>query len=203
MLSGGLDSGFIASIAAPILNEKKGKLKAFSFLPIKEYKNNLPKRLLPDEHEYIESISNKYKNIELCYCRVEEKNSISNVEENIDIFEEPYNIIENMFWVNEVIEKSAISGCKVLLDGQFGNLTISYGDFPTYLYSLLKSFKFITLNKEISEAAKRVKGRPITAYKVLLKKILQKHNLMKLDKTDNITIINDYMNQKWNFLAKG
>lgn len=198
MLSGGLDSGSIASIAAPILNERREKLKAFSFLPIKEYKNNLPKRLLPDEHEYIESISNKYKNIELCYCRVEEKNSISNVEENIDIFEEPYKIIENMFWVNEVIEKSAISGCKVLLDGQFGNLTISYGDFPTYLYSLLKSFKFISLNKEISEAAKRVKGRPITAYKVLLKKILQKHNLMKLDKTDNITIINDYMNQKWN-----
>jgi asparagine synthase (glutamine-hydrolysing) len=164
MLSGGLDSGSVACVAAKQLAEQGKSLKAFSSIPFSGYKNWLPKTFVADEKAYIETIIEKYKNIDLTYCSCENKSSFTDIERFIEMLEQPYKIVENLFWYDEVAETAAKQGCSVLLDGQFGNLTISYGNFWTHTNYLFRRGKLKTLLGE-------VKGYSIlhdlNAYKVI------------------------------------
>lgn len=149
MLSGGLDSGSIACIAAKELALKGQKLKAFSAVPFSGYKDWIPNTFIADEREYISTILEHAKNIEVTYCKSEGKNSITNIDEFLEILEQPYKFIENFFWMNEIVSTAAKSNCSVLLDGQFGNLSISFGDIATHLVSLYRKGKWITIFSEI------------------------------------------------------
>lgn len=171
MLSGGLDSSSIACVAAKELALKNEKLKAFSSVPIKEYKNHLQKCFLPDESDYIETISDAYENILINYCESEDKNSYKDIDEFIHILEQPYKIFKNLFWYNNFAEKAAEEGCKVLLNGQSGNSTISYGDFTAYAKTLFEKGKFITLKREIEALSKRVKMPRREIGKIILKAV--------------------------------
>lgn len=150
MLSGGLDSGSVACIAAKQLNAKSKRLKAFSSIPILGYKDYMPKDLIADESEYIQSIADMYNNIDLTFCRSENKNSVTDIDFLINILEQPHKIIENLFWYNQIIKSASESGCKVLLNGQGGNMTISYGYFMENTLTMLKKFKIIKVIKEIN-----------------------------------------------------
>ncbi|MDF2505652.1 asparagine synthase-related protein, partial [Clostridium sp.] len=205
MLSGGLDSSAIACVAAKKLALKNEKLKAFSSVPIKEYKNNLQKCFLPDESEYIKTIGDAYDNISINYCKSEDKNSYTDIDKFIDILEQPYKIFKNLFWYNNFAEKAARGGCKVLLNGQSGNSTISYGDFTAYAKTLFESGKFITLKKEIDALSKRVKMprreigkiilRAVTPYKIR-KVINSKITNRNYDKFSGVMIKKELL-KKW------
>ena len=177
-LSGGMDSGSVACAAAIELAKKNKKLKAFSSIPIKEYKNKLPSYNIMDESEYIESIGNKYKNIELNYCRSEGQNSLTNMDYIIDVIEQPHKIVENMVWCNGIIEKASKQNCKVILNGQFGNYTISYGDFPTSMLTLFREGRLVKSIKEINGYGKihKIPRKRIT--KALLK-VITPYNFRK------------------------
>lgn len=157
MLSGGLDSGAVAAVAAKILQQKGERLRAFSSIPIASYKNYLPKTLLADERVFIEDILKHYNNIEQSYYSFEELNSSSNIDQLLDLIEHPFKIVRNLFWVNELTAKAKDAGCNVLLDGQYGNLSISYGDISSYLLTLFKRGKFILGLIEIGHFAKKHK----------------------------------------------
>lgn len=154
LLSGGLDSGAVACVAAKKLNEIGKDLKAFSALPMDGYKEWLPSNFIADESPYIEAIKNYYPNIKVTYCRSEGKHSYTDVGKYLDILEQPYKTVENMFWMDSINNLAVNNNCKVLLDGQFGNSTISYGDFYVQAFSLFKQFKLIALLNEIKDYCK-------------------------------------------------
>jgi len=170
-LSGGMDSGSVACIAAKELDKKGKELKAFSSIPMKEYKNNLGEYNIADESEYIESITNKYKNIELNYCRSEGQNSLTNMDFIINAIEQPHKIVENMFWYNGIMEGASKQDCRVILNGQFGNYTISYGDFPTNMLTLYRKGKLVKSIKEINGYSKIHEIPRIRIVKALFKVI--------------------------------
>lgn len=179
MLSGGLDSSSIACMAAKTLSKYNKRLKGFSSIPITEYKNNKSKYYVPDESEYIESIKTKAENIDVCYCRSDHKNSITNIDYFINIFEQPYKTVQTLYWYNELIEKAAQSGCNILLNGQFGNSTISDGEFMPYALALYKKLKFVTLFKEIKAFSNLKKIPKSRVCKVMFKATLP-YKLRKL-----------------------
>ncbi|EHQ89384.1 asparagine synthase-related protein [Desulfosporosinus youngiae] len=150
-LSGGLDSGSVACVAARKLEEKGKDLQAFSALPMKGYKEWLPVHLISDESPYIEAIKDQYSNIKVTYCRSEGRNSYTDIDKYLELLEQPYKIVENLFWMDCITEMAARKNCKVLLDGQFGNGTISYGNFNIQAYSLLRQMRLISLVKEITD----------------------------------------------------
>ncbi|WP_160674404.1 asparagine synthase-related protein [Clostridium sp. C8-1-8] len=149
MLSGGLDSGSVACVAARELEKDKKVIHAFSSIPMVGFDKENTKRLTVNESEYIESEVNKYKNIEVNYCRSEGKDSLTDIDEIIDILEQPYKIVQNIFWYKEIIKKAAENGCSIILNGQFGNSTISNGEFMTHFKTLIEQGKLLTLAKEI------------------------------------------------------
>jgi len=177
-LSGGMDSGSVACTAAIELAKKNKKLKAFSSIPIKEYKNKLSAYDITDESEYIQAIGDKYKNIELNYCRSEGQNSLTNMDYVIDVIEQPHKIVENMFWYNGIMESASKQNCKVLLNGQFGNYTISYGDFPTSMLTLFRKGRLVKSIKEINGHSKIYKIPRKRIAKALLK-VITPYNFRK------------------------
>lgn len=177
-LSGGMDSGCVACVAAPKLNEKGKILRAFSSIPMKGYKNNLSAYDIADESDDIESIGDKYENIQLNYCRSEGQNSLTNMNFIIDTIEQPHKIVENMFWYNGIMEAASKQNCKVILNGQFGNSTISFGDFPTSILTLYRKGKFIKLIKEINGHSRIHKIPKARIAKAILK-VIQPYNFRR------------------------
>lgn len=204
MLSGGLDSGSVASVAAIELGKRGKRLKAFSAIPISEYKDWLPKRYIADESQYVNVYNQYYNNIDITYCRSEGKNSITNVQKFLSILEQPYKIIENLFWVDELEKTAAKNGCKVILDGQFGNLTISYGDFLTHILTLFRRHKWISIFKEIDGYSKLHNLNSLFVTKIVADRILKCNVLNSFYKKSNtksydeMVPVNQNLAIKWN-----
>lgn len=205
MLSGGLDSGSVACAAGERLSRENKRLKAFSSIPMKGYNDNLPKYYAADESEYIEAIKNKIKNMDLTYCRCEGKDAFTDIDFFIDILEQPYKIFQNIYWYDEIVEKASKNGCRVLLNGQFGNGTISYGNFFINILTLYRKAKFVTLFKEIKgmsnlaniSACKVFKEviRVISPYK--LRKMISSIRNRDYDRFYNVPVNPDLI-KKWN-----
>lgn len=154
LLSGGLDSGSVACLAARELEKKHKRLKAFSFIPATGYIDDTPRYQIADEREYIEEILKIHKNIDETYMNCDGKDAVSDIEDFISTFEQPYKIVENINWINESCKIASEQGVSILLDGQYGNSTISFGDFFIHAKTLFKEGKLIKLSKEIDKASK-------------------------------------------------
>jgi asparagine synthase (glutamine-hydrolysing) len=172
MLSGGLDSGSVACVAAKKLSKQNKRLKAFSSVPIGEYKNKSTKHYIFDESEYIEAISNYSGNIDVNYFRCEGKDSLINIDHFIYMLEQPYKVMQNTFWINEIMESASQSGCKVILNGHFGNSTISAGSFDVHARTLFRKGKLLTLLKEVKQFSSEMDESANRIGKVLIKTFL-------------------------------
>jgi asparagine synthase (glutamine-hydrolysing) len=83
-----------------------------------------------------------YHNIEHTYCSCENENSITKIDTYIEMLEHPYKFIENSFWLDEITHLASREGCGILLNGQFGNATVSYGNFVVHIKTLVKEKKY-------------------------------------------------------------
>ncbi|NLO09087.1 MAG: hypothetical protein GX129_04365 [Clostridiales bacterium] len=149
MLSGGLDSGSIACVAALNLNQKSKKLRAYSSIPKPDYVDWLPKGIVADESKYINELVKNYQNIDLKYCTFDKLNSYNQMEHLRLIQEYPFKYFANFYWIDRIAQLAKEDGCKVLLDGQSGNYTISYGNITDHIVTLINRLKLITAYKEI------------------------------------------------------
>jgi len=171
-LSGGLDSGSVACIAAQELKKQNKSLKAFSFISLDNLKYKIPSNRIANESEYIEAIKERCGNIDVTYCKCEGKDSYSKMDWFIQVLEQPYKNIENSFWNDEINSRASQSGCRVLLTGQYGNVTISYGNFFTRAYTLYRHGSFIRLIKEIKGFSKIHKASGLYVAKVIFKSFI-------------------------------
>ena len=82
----------------------------------------------------------------MTYCRNDGINSLTNIDEFISIFEQPIKTIENSYWVTGMAKKSSEENVKVMLVGQNGNVSISFGDFFTHIQTLLHEGNIVRNN---------------------------------------------------------
>ncbi|WP_165792091.1 asparagine synthase-related protein [Desulfocucumis palustris] len=162
MMSGGLDSTSVACLAARELARGGRRLLAFSAVPLSGYRDWLPTDKLADETPYIEAVSEHAGNIDVAYCRFEGKHSLSDTDRLFAILEQPYKILENLFWVDGIMAAAQEQNVGVILNGAAGNATISWGDFSPYLLSLLRAGQWHRLFHESWTIARRYR-RPIRA----------------------------------------
>lgn len=148
-LSGGLDSVSVACIASEQLKQEGEALYSYTQVPIKDYVDHLPATRLADETEYVEETVRFCGNILPNFVDSEGKNMYTEIDRLLEIYEQPYKILENATWIKEIAELAAVDGVGVLLTGQAGNATVSWGNFNGYMQYLLKTFKFQTFVKEL------------------------------------------------------
>lgn len=122
LLSGGLDSSAIVSVAAKILEKQNKTLPVFSAVLPDE--ND---QILTDERPFIDEFRS-FPNVEINYVRVPESHPFENLEETIRRVESP--LISSRHYLYAAFLKLAESiGSRALLDGGGGELGItSWGE---------------------------------------------------------------------------
>jgi asparagine synthase (glutamine-hydrolysing) len=138
-LSGGLDSGSTACLSAAELKKRDVKLYSFTQIPMKGYENWLTNRQIADESDYVNEIIKHSGNTEPHFLDCEGKSPLTEIDSLIEILEQPYKILENSYWFPEILKTASDMGCGVMLTGQSGNATVSWGSFTSYFLYLFKS----------------------------------------------------------------
>lgn len=150
-LSGGLDSGTVASFAANGLKGQQKKLHTYSYIPPEGFEDFTPKYRLANETPYIQSTADYLEGtINNTYLDFESKDPFLEIDNFLEIMEMPYKFFENSIWLKGIYEKAHQDGVGVLLNGGRGNLTISWGPALEYYSLLLKQLKWIHLYKEVA-----------------------------------------------------
>lgn len=160
MMSGGLDSTSVACLAARHLAKEGVQLQAFTSLPMTGYRNILPSSRIADETAYVEAVCEYAGNIGVIYFRADGKHPLSETERLFGILEQPYKNFSNLVWIDAILTEARQRNMGVMLVGQSGNATISWGKIKPYARSLTRSGNWVRLVKEAEAfAARRKKSR--------------------------------------------
>lgn len=131
-LSGGLDSGAVASFAAPALSLQQKPLHAYSYVPVQDFTDWTPPALLANERSYIQSTARYVGNIQENYMDFEGESPFTEIDIWLELMEAPYKYFENSFWIRGFYEKAQEHNVGVLLNGARGNFTVSWGPALDY-----------------------------------------------------------------------
>ncbi|WP_022765651.1 asparagine synthase-related protein [Butyrivibrio sp. XPD2006] len=143
-LSSGLDSTSVAALASLFLKEKNEYLHSYTSIPIKGFQNTNGIRL-ENESEPVQKFCNLFGNIIPTFLSCDGKTALTELERFVDFFNAPIKYSVNAIWMDEVYKKAAEDGCKVLLTGQHGNCTVSYGNLITRMWEEFKHIHFKTM----------------------------------------------------------
>lgn len=154
-LSSGLDSSSVACVAAPLLQTRNKNLYSFTAVPEESFVNTHSSYYIVNETKGVLDICTQYPNIIPHFEMSESKSILTEIDEITSITELPTKSGENTVWLNEIAKSASKKGCKILLDGQHGNSTISNGHIKEYMKYLLTNLHFIHAIKEINTYGKQ------------------------------------------------
>ncbi len=139
-MSSGLDSSSIGVLAAKALAKDKKILHSYTFAPYNNFKNAIVGNSVFDESELVKQIVERYPNIKPTFLNNEGKNIFEDMNFITKLLEMPYKTgtFSNHY---EMCNEGAKAGCKVFLNGGFGNNSISYGEIMHVLYDLYRKKK--------------------------------------------------------------
>lgn len=158
-LSGGLDSGSVASIAHKRLRDENKNLHTFSYIPPKDFIDYTNGSLAPNETPYINSTLQYMGASNHHFLDFKGKDSYSIIEDFIEDMEMPYKFFENSFWLKGMFEEAEKQDIGILLNGDRGNFTVSWGSALDYYAKLLKKFNWIKLYSELNHYSSVMQGR--------------------------------------------
>ena len=157
-LSGGLDSGAVVGFANDVLSNRNQTLDTFSYIPHKDFKDFTPKQLIPDETKFINSTVSYLEGVNDHYVNFADKDPYSEIEDILASMEMPYKFFENSYWLKGMFEEAHTHNIGVLLNGDRGNFSISWGSAIDYYSTLLKKLQWVRLFQELNYYSKIVGG---------------------------------------------
>lgn len=147
-LSGGLDSGSVVSFAAPLLRKENKRLHTYSYVPVDDFTYWGNKARFANEKPFIQSTVEHVGNITDHYLDFKGLSPLSEIDDWLTNMEMPYKFFENSFWLKGIYEKANQQDVGVLLNGQRGNWTVSWGPALDYQAVLMRKLKWIQLSHE-------------------------------------------------------
>ncbi|NOZ05057.1 MAG: asparagine synthetase B [Chloroflexi bacterium] len=131
-LSGGLDSGSVAALAARELRQKGKTLPAFTSVPIGDVSNTVGPNRFGDETPFAQATARHAGNIALHALTSEHISPVAGTRRSLEILDTPAHAPSNAFWIHDVLETARQQGLGTLLTGQGGNVTISWAGAPNF-----------------------------------------------------------------------
>lgn len=185
MVSGGLDSASVACLAAQNLLKKNKNLNMYTSIISNEFHVIHDPIFIVDESSLVVEMKKKYPNMIINFLDCKEVNSYNIIDTILDVLEEPVKFIENSYWLNEIIKTASQDGCKVILDGQSGNTTVSYGSISKYLFFYIRKLKIIKFKNAFLKLA--------SDYNIGRKKLLRfLFDELFLNKNKDLDFISEY-----------
>lgn len=154
MLSGGLDSTAVAAVAAPYLKEKGKKLFSYTSVPMRGYQPTDNGYDVDDESEDVKKTAEYYGNIVTDFIDLDGKTPWELVDEEFHSVEMPFKSIQNCLWIEEAYKRAYSNGSRLILNGSYGNTSISFTDLNVYMNTLFGQKKYGKLRKEIKAFSK-------------------------------------------------
>lgn len=200
MLSGGLDSGAVVSLAAKVLAAQGKSLTTFSHVPLyRELLEAETKFTFFDETERIYNTANFYPNIQPVLLNSVGISPIQGIQEYLKVNEQLIHGASNVYWMVDLFQKTKAIGGNVLLTGEHGNIGLSNDGsinelsftHPYIIKKPLRLFKKIL--KPVSQRVKNVLIDPLKLIEIRLDngfisstirkkyKLLEKENLKFYD----------------------
>ena len=146
-LSSGLDSTTVACMAAATLKKTSKELRSYTSVPHPDYKSDKDAFYITDERPGVEAVCKQYDNIEPTFVDYPYKNALSELERLVPLIEYPSQSMQNLTWLDEIYSKASEDGCRIMLKGQYGNVTLSYGKVLTVVYQKLQELQFVKAYK--------------------------------------------------------
>ncbi len=149
-LSSGLDSTSVAALASLYLKEKGETLHSYTSVPIREFLEGNDHRL-EDESIPVQKFCDHFGNIKPTYISCEGKSALTELEHFVTLFNSPIKYGINAVWMEEIYKRASEDGCKILLKGQHGNCSVSYGGLIARMWSEIRDLHFITAARQFKE----------------------------------------------------
>lgn len=138
-LSSGLDSSSVACLTAAMFQQENKSLCSYTSVPLAGFSEKSSSYEIPDETPGVQKICRKYPNIQPTFLPCENKDAFSELPRLVPLLGYPMKSGQNLTWLDEIYHKASLDGCKLMLKGQFGNSTISYGPALAVIYQKLCS----------------------------------------------------------------
>ena len=143
-MSSGLDSSTIGVLAAKELAKQGKSLYSYTFVPYLKQDKVQEGNALYDESAYVKKLADRYSNIQTRFLNNQGKNLFEDMEFCMKLLELPYKTgtFPNHY---EMCTEGAKDGCRVFLNGGFGNNTVSFGEINHILFDLYERRQYGTL----------------------------------------------------------
>jgi asparagine synthase (glutamine-hydrolysing) len=126
LLSGGLDSSSVSTLAARALAENNERLVAFTGVPRRGFDGPMPAGHYADETPYVDAIARTAGNIDVTYVQSDQREDFTELERFFVALEGPVRNPSNLGWILAILRRARAQGRRVLLGGLYGNCTISW-----------------------------------------------------------------------------
>ncbi len=153
-LSSGLNSSSISALAAAALAEEGKSLYSYTSVPLPDFPQESMPGEMTDETPGVRALCAKYSNILPHFLPCRGRDAFSELPTLLPLIGYPMKSGQNLTWLSEIYRQASVEGCRLMLKGQYGNFTISYGTALSTLHQLFASlhpFKASRLNKGYSE----------------------------------------------------
>ncbi|SFB19395.1 asparagine synthase (glutamine-hydrolysing) [Acetitomaculum ruminis DSM 5522] len=157
MLSCGLDSTAVASLTAPFLKEEGKNLYTYTSIPHPDFVSHENKFYITNESIGQEALKEKFYNVKSRLIDCPQKDALDRMKEHVKILEVPLKSAVNLTWLEEIYENAYKDGCRVLLKGQYGNSTISYGPVLAYVWQKMLEGHFRKAYKQLKYFKKEMR----------------------------------------------
>ena len=142
-LSSGLDSSSVGVLAAKELVAYGKTLHSYTFTPYRTPDTYRENNYILDESVPVRDLVKMYPNISATFLNNQGKNLFEDMSFCSGLLEMPYKtgVFPNHY---EMCVAASGAGCKVLLNGAFGNNTVSFGHISNGLYDLYRKKRTIS-----------------------------------------------------------
>jgi len=148
-MSGGLDSSTMSVVAARSLERKGERLITFTSVPEAEWDQGIVKGAFGDEGPSVEAIAKQNPSIEINLVDGKGYGHYHKQEELLHALEMPVRNALNLQWTHAILEQARDRGIGVMLQGVFGNATLSHTGDGVFAY-LLQRGEIARLYKELA-----------------------------------------------------
>lgn len=155
-LSSGFDSSSSAVLASLQLKKDNKNLYSYTYVPKETSEDTGISYHYFDETDDVLSLCSMYDNILPSFVSNNGKNCISELKSTQRLMEIPFKAVVNMPNLREIYRLSYKNNCRIVLSGQYGNSTVSYGNIESILYDLYENRRYITFYRYLNNYCKHV-----------------------------------------------
>ena len=153
-MSSGLDSSSIAVLAADHIKKAgHGRLLAYTYVPAMEVSSRPDN--ITNETNAVKEIVKANPIIEPHFLNNHGKNCVTQIPDVVSLTEMPIKAVVNFPNLLEIYDTAARSGCRIVMNGQFGNSTVSYGKYEDVLYNKYRKHHYLSYASDILRACRK------------------------------------------------